>query len=1468
MDKKAKKFKPSIIFVVGSLLFLGFVGYYVFYWVPGQKACLANRYLRVMAIMSDQFESRGKNFPKEIEIAIDPQNPVRNKNSTPKNLIIEGTRKYLQDNLKSYFPDTVPEPYLSSSETQTAPIFYNSLQDSFIFPVKVKRVNSKARSEDTKVNIPVKVIDFIRELSCGEEFDDVIILDDQAAVVYMRNQYMKKGIENSIRALNFKEVLSNDRSSQSEGDKKKEKTKTGNDQSHTRLMDIKIAGSDYKFFLQPIPLRFLQSEGEKDNGKHWQIAGLLAADTFSRRFREIPVIYLLLFILLLSSAFIAYPIVKILLIDPWERIRIRDVCFLALSFAVGVPIIIFSIISISHYQADKFNLEKDFKNLADKINERFTNEIQSAYFQLKYIMEKENLSLLKSGNINEKKSKQNSLDSLLKKYRCITYPYFDMVFISDWNGNQRYKGTADDNPISFKNVATRDYFRRIQKKDYWYTGNNQPMVLDPVYSLSTVRYELNLAIPSTDPMYAAAVMSFRPLSVLNPLLPGDYGFAIIDQDGKVIFHKDRRLNLNENFFSECSEAKRIKAAVFCKTHDFITSTLYQGKKRDIFIKQMTNIPWTIIVFRDQGIIGSRNLEKLSQAILRYIVYMMSLTALLICFLVSIYIYKRTSQIQRKQRVYKAGWKLQNKGLSFKYSYLAFFNLFCFSLLIITLFSSETPYRPFLYIPFINLLLAYLVIRNTAVETGMKDDVNMAQKRHSLLLKKFIPFIVPIVSLAAVLITLFAVRYTGISLPFKILVTLFYIAVYIILAFIPKEVKKIKNHLIYRNSQALLVYSFVLLFFAHPPLMFEKISHDNGKIVDIKYHQLRLANDYSRWIKKIKRDYESQEQTIIANLSPSASGLFARNRGIYQIESYQTSIVREQIFQLQRRAAQIKVKMKTSTPTTSIKSDNKRESISKKLAAILEAFLNFMRNANFPIEDHKITNAEVEKIMNSKYSMPSINFSFLKVLNNFIPFDNSYSETVRYLYMNPSNEKEIAQQDCPLKWGNFKSKMEGDKEFRKVFFLKYLDKPNLEYYESEKLKEVEPIYIISRPQWGMNIKAKSWFWGGILVIALFLFLLFYIVYFVWKVVFPGNLGISPEETAYLKNTVDEIKKLKGRFFIYGNPPKSIHDWKENEDWQVIGCWEGDKLKALCKKVLVEKKVAEKKFIIITHFDYLRHNAKTNREKLALLEHAVYGCDATIIVYSQFEPLENFNLFESPVKNEDDKQETENENKYSTGIENWKRVLRQFEVKYVISEDISDDIPVESQIPSELSKIAAFIDNECSALESIKPLKAHIYSDYINMKDKNIGDHMIRDIIFEHVKPQYDFIWRTSTKEEKLVLIQLAREGLLNFKNREIIRQLLKRKLIELSPLRLFNTTFKDYVESVEDMESILKWEATKVDSKWDNVRKPLLFLLIGIILFLVISQPNVISTWLAVIPAIAGIIPLFLRLFDQLLGFGK
>ena len=45
----------------------------------------------------------------------------------------------------------------------------------------------------------------------------------------------------------------------------------------------------------------------------------------------------------------------------------------------------------------------------------------------------------------------------------------------------------------------------------------------------------------------------RLLSLMDPVLPAGYGYAIIANDGKVLFHSDEANHLGENLFQECDE---------------------------------------------------------------------------------------------------------------------------------------------------------------------------------------------------------------------------------------------------------------------------------------------------------------------------------------------------------------------------------------------------------------------------------------------------------------------------------------------------------------------------------------------------------------------------------------------------------------------------------------------------------------------------------------------------------------------------------------------------------------------------------------------------------------------------------------------------------------------------------------------------------------------------------------------------
>ena len=56
-------------------------------------------------------------------------------------------------------------------------------------------------------------------------------------------------------------------------------------------------------------------------------------------------------------------------------------------------------------------------------------------------------------------------------------------------------------------------------------------------------------------------------SLIGPVLPPGFAFAVIDRSGKVLFHSDRQRNGNEDFFVETDNNRRLRAQVAAHSAD-------------------------------------------------------------------------------------------------------------------------------------------------------------------------------------------------------------------------------------------------------------------------------------------------------------------------------------------------------------------------------------------------------------------------------------------------------------------------------------------------------------------------------------------------------------------------------------------------------------------------------------------------------------------------------------------------------------------------------------------------------------------------------------------------------------------------------------------------------------------------------------------------------------------------------------
>ena len=97
----------------------------------------------------------------------------------------------------------------------------------------------------------------------------------------------------------------------------------------------------------------------------------------------------------------------------------------------------------------------------------------------------------------------------------------------------------------------------------------------------------------------------------------------------------------------------------------------------------------------------------------------------------------------------------------------------------------------------------------------------------------------------------------------------------------------------------------------------------------------------------------------------------------------------------------------------------------------------------------------------------------------------------------------------------------------------------------------------------------------------------------------------------------------------------------------------------------------------------------------------------------------------------------------------------------------------------------------------------------------------------------------------LLIQLVEEGYANPKQDEVVRKLLQAGLLRLDPvLRPMNQSFALFVSANTEPEQVRKQEQAQRGLRWSLVRTLLIAALLLIMVFLALTQRDVVEVWIA------------------------
>jgi hypothetical protein len=384
-----------------------------------------------------------------------------------------------------------------------------------------------------------------------------------------------------------------------------------------RVLHRTIAGEDYRVYLMPVASM---------DETHSLVLAAIVRQTQFREQSLAPgsptLLSLALFIAIVITG--SWPCLKFVWRRRTERVLRISGVLLVLTTLLTTALFTLFALDIEYRSLDQ---ARRLKTIADHIDKNVADETRAAFEALDRATRQIETGASGRSPCVSDPNIPDCRENILRtdRYLFASYPYLDQMMWVDRDGNQIHKWSVKSVVTPQINVRGQGFFQQIVANRVWALHSREKdsdalkslrFRIDPVYSPTTGEYLAILAKPlnpgsdAAGPRVASIVAPLA--SLIYPILPPDYGFAIVDPDGTVLFHSDPTRNLRENLFEQSRQAETIRAALASYNREPFTAD-YDGGTKIFLASRMTefeNCPWTIVVYADQTSLSAWHLEKM------------------------------------------------------------------------------------------------------------------------------------------------------------------------------------------------------------------------------------------------------------------------------------------------------------------------------------------------------------------------------------------------------------------------------------------------------------------------------------------------------------------------------------------------------------------------------------------------------------------------------------------------------------------------------------------------------------------------------------------------------------------------------------------------------------------------------------------------------------------------------------------
>ena len=381
---------------------------------------------------------------------------------------------------------------------------------------------------------------------------------------------------------------------------------------------IQLAGSEYALFFQPLSVSLKQGEQER----RLVLCGLRTEKHAHAQTLVLPYTYLLWSVLILLTIFaLGWPVLKFYYMSPKERLQSRQILYLLASILLATALVTLIALNASYQLTSDDMSRRELIRLARQINTNFTQELSSAMNTLDTLSVNPSVLKLVGDDANGNRADFLEHQGELCKDCQLSYPYFRFFFLASKDGSQIVKYTVNHESTPWTNVKEEPFFHPVMDGDldqFQLLDGTRQLRMDPLFSPNTGEFLVTLAAPWSGADAAPQqrnratvaypktknpvikVLAIKVESLVKPVLPTGFGFAVVAPDGKVLFHSSAVRNLNEDFIKEARGDVSLQA-LLAQGSTGVLDINYLGTKKKMWITPLQaaiHPRLTLVVFKD------------------------------------------------------------------------------------------------------------------------------------------------------------------------------------------------------------------------------------------------------------------------------------------------------------------------------------------------------------------------------------------------------------------------------------------------------------------------------------------------------------------------------------------------------------------------------------------------------------------------------------------------------------------------------------------------------------------------------------------------------------------------------------------------------------------------------------------------------------------------------------------------------